>query len=219
MLCGNCGKELSEGIKFCDNCGQLVNLQQQPVELPKQGAPIIPLSGEDISTFVSSQNAENKSKDKKFILIDFIRKNGKYIGITLAVVIAIFVLFKVISGIKKSSSVLSKEKYDMVCKYTDISNNGKAVIIQEMQYAFKDLGDYITSYITIKVYKKDHSKLTNENVEKIKAIYENNQYANLSVELTDDNEAIIVKYGQSLLKYPDVSDIKSDFVKLGYKCS
>lgn len=69
MFCSNCGKELSDNVKFCDSCGAQQCLMEQPAS---QNKP-------------TEKNGKVKSRSKvKF-----------YLGIALLVFGAMFIIFPI----------------------------------------------------------------------------------------------------------------------------
>ena len=108
-------------------------------------------------------------------------------------------------------SVISKGKYDLICTNKEVNNN----VVTEYEFKFKDIGKYVTSENSIRMYKKDKTKVKNyeELKEKIPTYGLGQKIA-----LVDNGKTVLITYSSSHINYPDISDVKKDVKSSGMKC-
>lgn len=202
------------------------NIQSHPVDINSNQIEIdneqhqddinsaLPSESNEIKKqIIDSTDVVQSSENNKMSIFNKYKK----VIIALVIIIIILVVIKLVSnaGIGTGSNFV-KGNYDMICHKKEINKNDKSIIVTETKYKFKDIGKYVTSTTEIRMYKKAGNTINEEAVDAALENFKSN--TGLEVKLIDDDKTLFIKYSNSHLLYPDISDIKPEFKKNGFKC-
>ena len=157
-----------------------------------------------------SNNMNNNNTNKGNTIV-------KVIAFVVAFIVGYLVMSSILGsgGSTKSSSGSSSDDYGLVCtnKYTE----GKLVEEREIKLKQQEskTGNYVSSRNTIKVYKSDHSKITDE---QYKAFMKEVGELGFNQESSNDGTTITITYTMSHLTVPTLAEAKKQLVAEGYKC-
>lgn len=143
MKCSKCGAELSEGTKFCANCGTVVEeqavQQAESVAEPVQSEPVVP--EKPVEKVADNTPAPKKKKGKAGLVIAII-------AIVLVIVAVILIIILTSKGKDKEAALFGADtiiKVESNDKYGFIDINGKFIINAEYDVA----SDFVDGYAYI----------------------------------------------------------------------
>lgn len=216
MVCDKCGKECTDEVKFCPDCGAELRKEEGKTEAAVLEAPIEEAVAEEAVTeeapvveeTVAAPEAVSESKERKESSFHFgaLLKN-KAVWAVAAVVVVLLFLVLLVKGCSGSESYIALSKNAVL----QVEETDDKVLVYLINGDVIETGDDEAYYIR---YSQDKSTVCYENEDDELVVVKNGKVIRTGID--DAYDVMISTYGDTLLYYTDYEEVSYYDAYYGY---